>query len=142
MPSLTRRTPNLALAVLVMVSIHGCRKEDNEPEIRSVEGVIESLDLTNSRITMRFYNERHKQYITVTGQATPDTEIEINGVIATLKDLRTGERITAEGLVRGKGQNLEVIARRITVQRAETIRRQTADTTEKPAGKADASPDP
>lgn len=124
-----RRIPALLLTPLLIVSIHGCRKEDREPEIRSVEGVIQNLDLANSRITLRFYNERHKRYVTVTGQATPETEIEINGVIATLQDLRIGERITAEGLVKGKGDNLEVIARTITVQRAETIRRESTDTT-------------
>lgn len=122
-----RRTLALALTPLLVISISGCRKEDQEPEFRSVEGVIQNVDLANSRVTLRFYNERHKTYVTVTGQATPETEIEINGVIATLQDLRVGERITAEGLVKGKGDNLEVIARKITVQRAETIRRESAD---------------
>lgn len=130
-----RRVVGLLLTPLLMASISGCRKEDHEPEFRSVEGVIQNVDLVKSRITLQFYNERHKRYVTVTGQATPETEIEINGVIATLKDLRVGERITAEGLVKGKGDNLEVIARKITVQRAETIRRESTDATPK-------SPDP
>ena len=119
---------------LCLVVLPGCgKKEDSRQHLRR-EGIIERIDLDRSEVTLRYYSEKHKIETTVTGKATPETEILINGVLSSLDQLRVGERVSVIGWVRGHGDRREVVAVSINVERAETIRRQPGEQTDHPTG--------
>ncbi len=86
----------IALAILLTC---GCSKKESGPEVFTLEGKIEKIDRqsdTTGKITVIYYSEKQKQEMSGTGQVTKETEIMIDGAIATLKDLREGERVRGE----------------------------------------------
>ncbi len=101
----------------------GCSHKDAAREHQELKGTIEQIDEANSQVTLRYYAEKHHTEVLVTGFVTPDTEIFINGALSSLTDLREGERVTVIGWVRGHGGDREVVAVKVSVTRAETIRR-------------------
>ena len=126
---------------LCLVVLPGCgKKEDSRQHLRR-EGIIERIDLDRSEVTLRYYSEKHKIETTVTGKATPETEILINGVLSSLDQLRVGERVSVIGWVRGHGDKREVVADRVNVNRAETVRRQPSERTDHQTGPQD-TPEP
>ena len=70
------------------------------------------------------YNDKYEQEMTKTGDVCEDTEILINGVLATLADLRVGESVRGQVRVEGKEPNKELrelTVLRIIVDRPATI---------------------
>lgn len=107
------------LALLWLPS--GCREEREKISIREVVGTIEEIDLNRQQVKVRAYIEKHETYDTFTVEVTPDTEILINGSLATLADVRVGER--AEGTVevaRRDGATV-LTARAVTIERGEVL---------------------
>jgi hypothetical protein len=119
----------MVAAVLLPVSAGGCSKRRDAPQFETVEGVIERIDLPNSEVTLRYYNRKRDREVSITGKATAETEIYINGVLSALADLREGERVSVVGRIEGSGPDREVVATRVDARRAETVRRQPATTT-------------
>ncbi len=77
----------------------GCAEKESQPEVISLEGKIEKIERqtdTTGKITVVYYNEKQKQEVPGTGVVTKETEIMIDGAVATLKDLREGERVRGE----------------------------------------------
>jgi hypothetical protein len=101
----------------------GCSNKEETAEHRSLEGVIERIDVDESEVTLRYYSAKHKAETTITGKATAETEVFINGVLSSLEQLRVGERVAVIGWVRGHGNDREVVAVKVNVERADTIRR-------------------
>ena len=138
-------TPARMLAAALLVALGGCGDKEPAHAHRKVEGIIESIDQANSEVTLRYFSDKHKAEMTITGAVTSDTEILINGVISNLADLRPGERVTVAGWARGHGSEREVVAERIWAERATTIRRQSDaadDGIGLGTGSAPAKPDP
>ena len=126
---------------LCLVMLPGCGKKEDSRKPLPREGVIERIDLGRSEVTLRYYSEKHKIETTITGKATPETEILINGVLSSLDQLRVGERVSVIGWVRGHGDKREVVADRVNVNRAETVRRQPSERTDHQTGPQD-TPEP
>jgi hypothetical protein len=55
------------------------------------------------------------------GEVTNETEIMINGAVASLKDVREGERVRGEVRIDKKGETRKQIAVRIQVDRAQPV---------------------
>ena len=137
------RLLNVALPILLLCLPAGCREEETAPKHRTVEGIIERIDADNAQVTLRFYSDKRQVERMVTGTVTPETEIMINGVLSSLDELRIGERVTVAGRVQGHGGDQEVIAVKVVVERARTIRRQAATPGDDPAAGTPArSPEP
>lgn len=130
------------LLLAAVTAFPGCGKDEPEAEIKSQTGVIERIDREESRLTLRFYNPKHDREDTVTGTINADTEIFINGVVSSLKDLREGERVTVQGRIQRQKGELEVLALKIQAERGETIRRGTAapGPSTQPAGETTETP--
>jgi hypothetical protein len=108
---------------LVLASLPGCRKQDPGFEIITLEGTIERIKQTgedSGEITVVYYSEKHKQDMAGTGLVTRETEIMINGAIASLKDLREGDRVRGEVRIEKKGSERNQVAMKINVTRAST----------------------
>ena len=114
-------TTGIAVAAAALV---GCSEQDATPQHRSLKGVIERIDLAESKLALRFYSEKHQAETTITGLVNEQTRIFINGRASKLEDLKVGERIEVVGRVLGHGTEREVVAVEIKAERAEAIRRQ------------------
>ncbi|HUU82511.1 MAG TPA: hypothetical protein VM243_03305 [Phycisphaerae bacterium] len=112
------------LVILGLLATAGCGDEDSSRKHRHLEGTIEKIDQLNSEITLRYFSEKHKTEANVTGMVNAETEIFINGRLSSLDDLREGERVIVVGWVKGRGAERDVVAVKITVERADTIRRE------------------
>lgn len=126
--AVARRFTGAAVALLLLspLASTGCSEKDSARKHRQLEGTITNIDLDNAKVTLRFYSEKHKAETTVTGRVTPKTEVFINGQLSSLKDLREGERVSVVGWVQGRSADREVVAVKVTVERAETIRKDAA----------------
>jgi hypothetical protein len=125
---MSRKSAFLAATLAVAAAGQGCSRQDETREYRTVEGVIEMIDLPKGEVTLRFYSQKRDRELTITGTATAETEVSINGVLSSLQDLREGERVTVVGWVEGRGADRQVVAERVVAERAETIRRKPAPT--------------
>ncbi len=106
--------------VICLMAMPGCRKQDPGFEVVTLDGRIEKIERTSDdtgKITVSYYSKKQEQEITGTGAVTENTEIMINGAIATLRDLREGERIRGEVRIEGKGDRKERIILKIIVDR-------------------------
>ncbi len=120
---MTGRTVATSALLALTLLPGGCSEKEEPPKHRPLEGTIKRIDLASSEVTLRYYSDKHGVETELTGKVTADTEIFINGVLETLSDLREGERVTVSGWVKGHGDAREVVAAKIMVDRAETIRR-------------------
>ncbi|HNQ23726.1 MAG TPA: hypothetical protein PKK06_11585 [Phycisphaerae bacterium] len=104
------RTAMVGLLALSAVALPGCRPDEPSTELMSVKGKIDHIRLIQNRpgvigeVTVRFQSEKHAdREVTATGLVVLDTEIQINGVIARLEDVREGEYGRADVRVDKKG---------------------------------------
>ncbi|MHC4611385.1 MAG: hypothetical protein ACYS7M_13655, partial [Planctomycetota bacterium] len=65
-------TASVALP-LCMLMLPGCSNKEETAEHRSLEGVIERIDVDESEVTLRYYSAKHKAETTITGKATAET---------------------------------------------------------------------
>ena len=118
----TRNVYPLMVASLLLYP--GCRQRDPGFEVISLEGKIEKIDLApndTGEITVVYYSEKRKQEVVGTGLVTRETEIMINGAVATLKDLREGDRVRGEVRVEKKHGKKRQIALKIYVDRPKPL---------------------
>jgi len=115
-----------ASAVLALASITapaGCRRNETEPEVFSIDGKVEKItvagdDADTGQVTVTYRSEKHDQEIVGTGVVTKDTEVLINGAAAKLRDIREGERVRGQVLVEKKGKQRRLVVRKIYIDRA------------------------
>lgn len=88
----------LMIAAIACGSLGGCTEREGEPKVVSLKGVVERIDRQNREVTVRFYSEKRDAELTQVVRVTDETEILINGALATLTDVKEGER--AEGSIR------------------------------------------
>lgn len=110
--------------LIVLLACPGCRDDKDDFEVIPLQGKVlevspESDD--TGRITVSYYSEKHEQEIEGTGEITAETEILINGVVARLRDIREGERISGEVRVEKKGGKKRLIALKIHVNRPKPV---------------------
>ena len=110
-----------AIVTVLLLACPGCREEKSNFEVISLDGKIEKIDRTSDEtgeITLAYYSEKQKAEVVGVGLVSKSTEIMINGAIATLKDLREGERVRGEVRVEKKGGERVQTAVKIYVTRA------------------------
>ena len=110
----------MTVILILVLCPSGCRKEPPPPQVISLEGKVESIRPTSDDtglISVRFYSEKHKQEMVGEGRVTQETEILIDGVAATLADLRPGDHVRGEVRVEKKGDERIQTAIRIRVER-------------------------
>ena len=113
----------LAVCMIFTVSLvaGGCRKKDEGPRIMSLEGKVESIEAEpdgTGKLVVVYYNEKQKRDVAGTAFVTKETEIMIDGALATLADLREGERVRGEIRVDKKGGERTQTVLKLYVDRA------------------------
>ena len=119
---LLRWTCPVTLSVLITCS--GCRKDDKSSAVISLEGKVDKITLTSDdtgEILVRYYSEKHKEEVVGKGEVTKETEILINGVVSTLKDIREGERIHGDVRVERKRGEKKLTVLKIIVERPKPV---------------------
>lgn len=110
---------------LTLLLAAGCKQKDAEFEVLSLSGTIEKIepntqDQDTGRIAVRYRTEKRPDEQVGHGQITRETEIIINGALAKLGDLKTGETIRAEVRVQKGAEGQTPFVLRIRVDRAAT----------------------
>lgn len=86
-------------ACFLLVLIAGCQKKESAPEIISLEGTVQKVELKSDgagEITVEYYNEKQKQQQIGVGIVDRQTDIRVNGASATLADVRVGDRVRGD----------------------------------------------
>ncbi|RJP39764.1 MAG: hypothetical protein C4547_03235 [Phycisphaerales bacterium] len=108
-----------ACIVTALVGGGGCRQKAEPPRVIPLEGRTVDVDPRRGKITVSYYSEKHDKEITATGLVTDETEIRINGVIATLADVAVGEFVKGEVRVEASGDKKRMVALSIIIDRPE-----------------------
>jgi hypothetical protein len=118
------KTAILAIILATMaLSTPGCSKKDEGPKVMTLEGKVEQLELKANGtgvLTVLYFSEKQNQDVLGTALITPTTEVLIDGVIATAKEIRIGERVRGDVRVDKKGNKKTQIVVKIYVDRPKT----------------------
>ena len=119
-----RTHPRIGIVVVLAGAfclLVGCTEEKKKTHIEEVTGTIESIG--PRKVVVRTYSKKHNKELTFDVEVDSETEILINGSIASIKDLKIGE--TAFGSVRivEKDDDTKIItAVKVRVERAEVLK--------------------
>ena len=106
--------------VALLAICPGCRENEPGFEVVSLEGKIENIEMTSAEtgeITIVYYSEKQKREALGIGLVTRETEIMINGAVATLKHLRPGDRVRGDVRIEKKRGKKRQTALKINVDR-------------------------
>ena len=118
------RAGMIIMLLAVVFLVPGCRTDDEGVKVESLEGKVEKIVLNRDgtgEITVAYFSEKHNQDVTGTGMVTKETEIMINGVVATLGDIREGERVRGEVRIEKIGGKKVKTALKINIDRPKPI---------------------
>ena len=102
----------------------GCKKNEEGPKVQSLKGKVERIEVNpdgTGRITIVYFSEQQDQEITGTGLVTKETEILINGAVASLSDIREGERVRGEVRIVKNGEERTQVALKIYIDRPKPV---------------------
>lgn len=102
----------------------GCKKNEEGPKVQSLKGKVERIEVNpdgTGRITIIYFSEKQDQEITGTGLVTKETEILINGAVASLSDIREGERVRGEVRIVKNGEERTQVALKIYIDRPKPV---------------------
>ena len=94
------------LTVPFLLACPGCRERKDDVRIQTLEGKVEKIVVNpdgTGELTVVYFSDKHDREIAGTGRVTKETEIVVNGTVATLKDMREGERVRGEVRLEKKG---------------------------------------
>ncbi len=126
----------------VLCLVAGCAEDKKKTHVEEVAGTIERIDHASGMVAVRSYSPKHNKEVVFEVMVTPETELLINGSIATLRDLKIGE--SASGSVRiiqKEDKTRTINAVKVRVERAEVLKAPPAKSDvseEKPADDEDA----
>jgi len=89
----------IALLLCTITAGTGCSKREPKPDVVTLEGKVESVKRTSDNagtITVSYYSKERDEEMVGTGDVTPETEILIGGAVATLADIREGDRVRGD----------------------------------------------
>ena len=115
-----RFSPAIGLFMCVALAALGCKGREQPPETVALEGKIEKVEpsaVDGGRITVSYYSEKQKQTVVGVGTVTKETEIMINGAVATLTDLKEGDRVRGQVRVDKSGDKKTQTVLKITIER-------------------------
>jgi len=116
-----RRLWNALIVLVVLTSSGGCRQKEESPQTLKLDGKIEKITAQadgTGEITINYFSKKHNKTAEGVGEVTAETRILINDKPGTITDLRVGERVYGEVLVRKNGEEKRMIALEIHVDRA------------------------
>ncbi len=106
-----------------LVATGGCRDQKPSVSILPLEGKVEKVDVRpdgTGSITILYFNEKKGQEVADKGEVTKETEIMINGAVATLADIKVGERVRGEVKIEKVGEERKHTAIKINIDRTLT----------------------
>ncbi len=115
------------LTLICLLVGSGCRENEPDFEVVTLEGKVEKIDLKSDeigKISVLYYSEKQQRDMIGVGLVTAETEIMINGAVAKLRDLREGDRVRGEVRVEKKRGHKKQIALKIYVDRPKPIGRE------------------
>lgn len=101
-----RALPSAAAVFALFLSANGCSKKDEGPKVITLDGKVEEVDVRadgTGEITVLYYSEKQGQEVMGTARITTETEVMIDGVVASAKEIRVGERVRGDVRVDKKG---------------------------------------
>ena len=113
----------LPLVCLCLSFAGGCSDDKPSVEVLTIEGTIEQINAGSDgtgNVKVAYYSPKRQEEVVGTGLVTKETEIQINGAVATINDLRAGDRVRSEIRVEKKGANRNLVALKVCVDRATT----------------------
>ena len=131
-------TTGACLLVVGLMGLTGCRKEKSEREERTIKGTALNVDEATSKVSMRYYNKKKQVSMTLEGTVTPNTEILINGRVAQLGEIKSGEQVVVTGYTEKTAGQRKLVAMKVEVQRDEWLK--APSTTTKSATKPTTKP--
>ncbi len=116
--------PRIGFAVALASAfclLTGCSKEKNEPRMDEVTGTIENIGAKT--VTVRSFSKKHNKELTYDVQVDSETEILINGSLASISDLKIGEAASGSVRIVEKDKDQRIItAVKVRVERAEVLK--------------------
>ncbi len=112
-----RFTRILAVAAAALATAGGCNRADEEPEYRTVEGAVDSVDVGSGRVAMLWEHPKRHERVRISGTIDQNTVIDINGRVATLQDIRKNDRVKVTARIMRNGSVPPLVATRIEVVR-------------------------
>lgn len=107
-----------------LLGVGGCSDKANSVDVVTLEGKVDKIERTTSTtgtLTVLYRSEKHGQDMVGVGDVTGETEILIDGTLATLADVRQGERIRGEVRIeKVDGQERKTVVK-IHIERAKPI---------------------
>lgn len=113
----------LPLFCIFAFFLGGCGDDKPRVEVLSIEGTIEAIDARKDgtgSVKVSYFSPKRQEEIVGTGMVTKETEILINGAVATLKDLRVGDRVRSDVRVEKKNGARTLVALTVYIDRATT----------------------
>lgn len=107
----------LGTVAAVMLAGGGCREKIEQPKVLPLEGKVTKIDTRAGAITVRYFNEKQQKEMTDTGAVNENTEIVINGALASLADIRVGELVRGQVVIERDGQERRARVLKISVDR-------------------------
>ena len=112
------------IPVVLVAGTTGCRRNDDSIKVQTLEGKVEEIRVNpdgTGEISVLYFSEKQGQEVLGTGQVTSETEILINGAIASLRDIQVGERVRGEVRIEKKGGEKVQTALKIHVDRPRPV---------------------
>ncbi len=121
----TMRRWGASLCVMVCLLVAGgCSDKDSSVDVVTLEGKVDKIERTTATtgtLTVLYRSEKHGQDMVGIGEITSETEILIDGTLATLADVREGERIRGEVRIdKVNGQERKTVMK-LHIERAKPI---------------------
>jgi len=95
----------------------GCGKDSELPEYDQIAGKVASIDKSSGEVSMSYHSEKHDKQMELRGMLSPEAEIFINGVTATLDDVHIGDEVKVLGRVEKKDGDRNWVALKVEITR-------------------------
>jgi hypothetical protein len=91
----------LVVVSLISLSIVGCKPRKPVTRHVQVDGTIKNIDINKKRVEMSYFHPKENRQKTDAGFIDHETEIMIDGRIASLEDVRVGDYAVVTGFITG-----------------------------------------
>ncbi|MBN1345677.1 MAG: hypothetical protein JXQ73_23495 [Phycisphaerae bacterium] len=131
-----------SLVVVGLLCLPGCRNRSERSEDKTITGTVTSIDEATGKVAMKFRHKEKKIDMEYEGTVDQNSEILINGRVAKLSEVNTGDRVIVTGYRDKQRKRMMVV--KVEIEREGWERSPTATTkaATKPAAKAPAPVQP
>jgi len=84
-----------------VLCLDGCKAKEQKKHNRTIQGTVEEIDIPGNTVTMNWFNEKQGKSLTLAGKITKETEVYIDGKLADLSQVKTGDKVIVEGYKKG-----------------------------------------